>query len=257
MIHIAFKPGTIDRQFPAPIADNCLSCHVDYHQAAFVDLPGGANCANCHNENSWTPSHFDTLRHNRQTRFPLTGRHLSINCASCHRKQKSLVFHFDSLTCQTCHQQDNPHGTQFATPPVVSCEHCHTPHSWKNASLFTHENTSFPLTGAHQSLPCTACHTPTPEGIIQFRGIPATCTTCHEEDNPHFNQFADRKCTACHDTNQWKPATRFDHQHTRFPLTGAHINLSCKACHPSAKAPNQHTFVRYRPLGTKCIDCHG
>jgi hypothetical protein len=46
----------------------------------------------------------------------------------------------------------------------------------------------------------------------------------------------------------------FDHSTTRFALDGAHVSVSCGACHtPSAT----DGAVRYRPLGTSCEDCHG
>jgi hypothetical protein len=50
----------------------------------------------------------------------------------------------------------------------------------------------------------------------------------------------------CHDTSAWRPA-RFDHDATRFPLTGAHVRVDCARCHPGG---------RYSGTPTSCYGCH-
>ena len=180
-IYIRYQKGTEKNTYPEPVVENCLSCHRDYHRGTFASFPGGPNCANCHSEKAWTPSTFDLERHNRETNFPLLGAHASLSCQSCHKENEKLNFVFASTECLTCHEKDNPHGDQF-------------------------------------------------EG---------------------------QSCANCHSEKAWKPPSRFDHNRTRFPLTGAHAELSCQSCHKEEVGPDGKRIIRYRPLGTRCIDCHG
>jgi nitrate/TMAO reductase-like tetraheme cytochrome c subunit len=53
-------------------------------------------------------------------------------------------------------------------------------------------------------------------------------------------------CTSCHGMNAWQPAT-FDHNTTRFSLTGAHTTVQCQLC---------HTNGNYQLVYTNCYQCH-
>jgi hypothetical protein len=53
-------------------------------------------------------------------------------------------------------------------------------------------------------------------------------------------------CSLCHTTAQWPGAT-FNHNTTRFPLTGRHTTLTCAQCHSSGQ---------YATLPTTCVSCH-
>jgi hypothetical protein len=53
-------------------------------------------------------------------------------------------------------------------------------------------------------------------------------------------------CEECHTINGWRPAT-FDHDQTRFPLTGTHLQLDCARCHEGG---------RYQGTPTDCFACH-
>ena len=49
-IRLVFSPGTRNRSYPAPKADDCLSCHVDTHDSVFTEGAvgmRGASCATC------------------------------------------------------------------------------------------------------------------------------------------------------------------------------------------------------------------
>jgi hypothetical protein len=98
---------------------NCASCHQDQHHEGRL----GANCALCHNPNSWSWWRFD---HDAQTRYPLTGAHRGLNCQACHvtRNVAKITLATD---CYACHRQDDVHRGSFAR----TCERCHTTSSFK------------------------------------------------------------------------------------------------------------------------------
>jgi hypothetical protein len=127
-----------------------------------------------------------------------------------------------------------------------TCEQCHTTATWLT-STFNHNTTVFPLTGAHTTVACTQCHVGG-----KFAGTATQCSACHlttfqQTTNPnHVAAGFPTDCSVCHSTTNWLGAS-FDHSKTAFPLTGAHIPLTCSACHASG------VFVG---LSTTCVACH-
>ena len=82
------------------------------------------------------------------------------------------------------------------------------------------------------------------------------CVTCHAVDDPHGDQFAGRGCDECHAVETFRiPA--FDHDRTRYPLDGAHRDVDCASCHPTETTTDGSRRIRWRPLETRCRDCHG
>ena len=63
---------------------------------------------------------------------------------------------------------------QVSRPRAKSC---HTMDTWFNAKFDHLKVTGYALTGAHATLPCTACH-----ANNVFAGTPATCYACHASD---------------------------------------------------------------------------
>jgi hypothetical protein len=59
---------------------------------------------------------------------------------------------------------------------------CHTTETYA-VEEFDHDQTRFPLVGAHSQVPCVACHVeePGPEGVMmtRYRPLPTDCTDCH------------------------------------------------------------------------------
>jgi hypothetical protein len=100
----------------APIA--CIACHrkEDKHRGRL-----GAKCETCHSARSWKDWRFD---HNKQTNFPLTGKHKGLKCTECHTQPMKKV----SLpgTCNDCHSRDDVHDGSFGR----YCERCHVDTSW-------------------------------------------------------------------------------------------------------------------------------
>jgi hypothetical protein len=131
------------------------------------------------------------------------------------------------------------------------CTLCHTTVSWLNAT-FNHNNTSFPLTGAHTTVACATCHTDNYAGTL-----PATCYGCHTKDYNntatmgggvpnHITAGFPTDCTVCHTTTTWLNAT-FNHNNTPFPLLGPHVNVACNLCHINDQ---------FAGTPTDCYSCH-
>lgn len=221
----------------------CYDCHqVDYESTTnpnHVQVAMATTCQDCHNTSTWTPATFD---HNA-TGFPLTGTHKVITCISCHATQYAGT----PTDCYSCHQTNfeattDPNHVQSGFN--TTCNDCHSTSAWMPAT-FDHNQTSFPLTGAHLSIACIACH------ATQYTGTPVDCFACHQTDfegttDPnHVQSGFNTNCEDCHSTNAWVPGM-FDHNQTSFPLTGLHIGVSCISCH----------LNQYAGTPTNCYSCH-
>ena len=128
----------------------------------------------------------------------------------------------------------------------TQCQNCHNTGAWKPAN-FDHNQTRFPLTGAHLQTACASCHVGG-----RYAGTPTDCNSCHQPDyakttNPnHAASSFPTTCQVCHNTSAWRPAS-FNHNTTRFPLTGAHTTVACARCHVGG---------RYTGTPTDCNSCH-
>jgi hypothetical protein len=177
--------------------------------------------------------------------FPLVGGHAIQDCFGCHEQGGDYTGL--SQECFSCHEQDynsvtDPNHIQNGFP--TDCTQCHSINGWKPATL-DHDQTNFPLTGAHISVDCSSCHT---DG---FTGTPTDCNSCHQQDyesvmdpNHVTNSYA-LDCTQCHNTASWS-TTNFDHNLTAFELTGAHLSTDCSACHQTG----------YEGTPADCFSCH-
>lgn len=229
------------------LVPSCGSCHEDPHRGQL-----GGDCAGCHGETSWKPATgFD----HGKTRYPLTGSHGAVPCSKCHLEGRYKGLRFDD--CAACHE--TPHSAAFQAGRA--CSACHATAGWSAGASagFDHSRTPFPLAGAHQRTACAACHK---GGRYRSLGG-ATCETCHQD--PHQGQFkpAGRACVDCHDLNAWRPAPRFDHAATRYPLTGKHAQVACARCHAAGRysgAPavcsSCHQDPHRAELGSDCGRCH-
>ena len=225
----------------------CVSCHqADFAKTAappHVAAAFSTNCTTCHTTTVWQGAAFD---HNT-TQFPLTGGHQPVACASCHADG---VYVGRATACASCHQADYNKTT---TPPhaaasfATSCAPCHTTTSWLTATFNHTTATTFPLTGSHQAVPCASCH-----GDGVYRGKPTTCVSCHQTEYnrtttpAHAAAGYSTDCATCHTATTWQSAT-FNHNTTQFPLTGAHLTVSCASCHGDGV---------FRGKPTTCVSCH-
>jgi hypothetical protein len=208
----------------------CNDCHRfnDVHAGRF-----GAECSSCHNETSWQKISFD---HDRNTDYPLTGRHRSASCASCHTGdtfEKKLPD-----DCYSCHRDVDQHKGSYGN----KCESCHATDDWAKSRFDHDRKTDFPLRGRHAKIACTACH----RGDVAHEKPETACIDCHRADDVHEGKQG-KQCGRCHNEAGWTRKVRFDHGLTRFPLIGLHAVVPCEECHLSAV---------YTDTGSECIDCH-
>ena len=197
-------------------------------------------CSQCHTPESWRPMRTDAPFDHSQTRFPLAGRHVAVRCVECHH---ALAFKSAEGRCAACHL--DIHRGQFSQ----SCEGCHTPAGWQSATDWTtrHQQTRFPLTGAHADLECQSCH-----AAGQYAGLSTECQSCHAtayqatREPDHAAAGFSHTCTQCHErgAQSWSGAT-FSHP-AAFPLTGGHAQRACNACHATG----------YRNQSPACETCH-
>lgn len=241
----------------------CVSCHQDPHRGSL-----GANCLSCHDQTRWIPAPgFDHAR----TTFPLTGAHTKPACADCHataavnagsdargtpRPRWRPVPHAD---CVACHR--DPHAGRFRG----ECARCHVTTGWStvNTRRFDHDQTRYPLRGAHAAVACDACHAPARGGAKpRF----AACMDCHRDAHQGTATVrgAAVDCATCHTVQAFRPSSwpRTEHQRTRYPLTGAHEAAACEGCHTRASAGSAEAArlgsarVRMRPASEPCQACH-
>lgn len=224
----------------------CSTCHTDAHRGQL-----GEDCARCHNLEAWKPA--GGFEHN-STKYPLTGLHEKVACAQCHkpRTEDAKVFvpykDIPFASCADCHQ--DPHRGSFA----AACQSCHGTAGWKllktsSSVSFDHDQTKFPLHGAHVKTACYDCHK---DSDFKRPVAHALCADCHNPD-PHRGQFAGKDCGVCHGEDVFKPSL-FNvsmHQTSKYPLLGKHAAVECTKCHiPAGK--ETHYKVSY----AACLDCH-
>jgi len=226
---------------------DCYACHrADYQGTTDPNHPAAGfptTCEGCHSETAWRPAAgFD---HNT-SRFPLRGAHVALDCSACH----SQGFAGTPTDCYACHSNDyqgttDPNHAAAGFP--TSCEACHSQNAWTPATNIDHNQTAFPLTGAHRSLDCSACHS---QG---FAGTPTDCYACHADDyrrasDPNHNAAGfPTTCENCHNTSRWDQSS-WNHN-IYFPIySGSHRGVwtSCSECHI-----NPSSFAVF-----SCIDCH-
>jgi len=232
----------------------CVSCHqTDYNNAtapvAHATAGFPTTCEQCHDTVQWTDGTFN----HTTTGFTLTGMHTVPPrvCTDCHVNNN---YSLNTTACVTCHLKDyqgttNPNHVTANLPQT--CDTCHSTATWLNAA-FNHNNTGFPLTGAHTVPPraCTDCHLNNNYTITN-----TACVTCHQTDYnnattpvAHAAAGFPTTCEQCHDMVLWTDGT-FNHTTTGFTLTGMHTvpPRLCTDCHVSNN---------YSLNSTACVNCH-
>jgi hypothetical protein len=229
----------------------CVACHRkdDVHKGGLGD-----KCVTCHNEEKWKAAKFN---HDKDTKFPLLGKHVTTKCDACHKPELKAAAAKLATACIGCHKKDDKHKESFGT----RCETCHKETDWK-AIIFDHDrDTKYALKDKHEKVKCISCHT----GNLYQQKLVPDCVACHKKDDVHKNQLG-KRCESCHNEKDWKDA-RIDHGRTRFPLLGLHIKVECKKCHQTQlfrDTPSDcyschkkdDDKVHKRRLGTKCETCH-
>ena len=248
----------------------CIDCHqTDYRGTTNPNHAAAAfptDCTVCHSTATWLSASFN----HASTGWALTGAHVTVACSSCHVNNN---YSLTSTACVTCHQTDYNNAitpvnhVQLGFP--TTCDVCHNTVVW-TAGTFNHNNTPFPLTGAHTTVPCASCHVNN-----NYTSLPTDCYSCHRVDyqgtnNPnHAAAGFPTTCQTCHTTAAWTGAT---FNHTWFSITHGnaqgvcatcHTNASdysvfqCTGCHTAAATDPRHSGVRgYVYNSINCYSCH-
>jgi len=259
----------------------CVACHKDiawlterrrgYHGSKAVN---GTPCASCHPDHAgkdfkmvkWpegSPEKFD----HKRAGWALQQKHAEAECRDCH------VAKFDvspaaklsvrktgqgytglETTCTGCHE--DVHRAALGQ----DCTKCHDAGSWTVTPGFDHDTAAYPLTYKHAEVACDKCHldprlAPRRDGkghlVPVYKPVSfATCQDCHTD--PHKGALGP-KCADCHGTAGFKliDKNRFDHDRTKYPLTGKHVTVSCAACHKDFS-----TATLKKPAFATCTSCH-
>lgn len=147
------------------------------------------------------------------------------------------------------------------------CFACHGEHFGRKFDMvrfdqkkFKHDLTKYALEGGHAMVECRKCHIP--ENILDpkikkrektYLGLRQECATCHDD---YHQRTLSVDCAKCHTVEKFKPATKFNHNMTKFKLTGKHVEVDCKECHKittrSGKKFQQFANVPHND----CMACH-
>lgn len=223
------------------LSTKCVACHRKDDEEKGHKGGLGDKCETCHSEKSWKTTDFD----HDDTEFPLRDKHKDAKCDACHiggvsgPKAKLKL----EKTCVACHRKDDDkkgHKGRYGD----KCDTCHTAKDWK-ATRFSHDrDTKYPLRGKHIPVKCDACHLPALGNIYKHK-LDSACYACHQSDDKHKGQLG-RKCEDCHNEKRWQDAP-YDHNKSRFPLTGGHRKVECKKC---------HSTPAFKDAPSTCIGCH-
>ncbi|MEQ8219356.1 MAG: cytochrome c3 family protein [Arenibacter sp.] len=234
--------------------NSCVKCHKDVHDGKF-----GKDCVKCHRETSFLSLRSMDFFDHSVTDYPLEGKHVEVDCKQCHKKRFTAPIDF--AACTNCHS--DYHKGEFKENGVSpDCVQCHSLEKGFDYSLYTleeHQQTEFPLEGAHTATPCFACHVSEKDKKWTFRNLGETCVDCHQDIHQGYiseKYYPKDDCKACHANDAWT-SVDFDHNKTDWPLTGKHKEVDCRACHfkeiDQNKGPSEQKFVG---LDNECLACH-
>jgi hypothetical protein len=190
------------------------------------------------------------------------------NCTQCHVLGNKV----SDEKCLTCHSEIKERLTQqqgFHNSEEVkskSCTVCHSDHHGKkfqmirfDESKFDHTLTGFKLSVPHQKRECNDCHNTkfiTNQKLknksYTYLGLGTECLTCHED---YHQKTLSSDCLSCHNPDAFKPANKFDHNQTKFALSGKHSSLDCLNCHKIQTGAGKK-FQDFRINQFNCSNCH-
>ena len=162
-----------------------------------------ADCSLCHVGDKWHELRPDfEFDHEAETGYPLVGAHQAALCLRCHN-DRGPVKTFAAQGCQGCHE--DVHQGDLGK----NCAECHHQRSWRPDGMFArHNQTRFPLTGAHARVACRRCHPGAEVG--NFLPTDTECVTCHTGDllrtTNHVGLGWVDRCDRCHLPTAWPQA---------------------------------------------------
>lgn len=259
---------------PAPKLAQCAVCHDHPHSQPLLTAARAANgpaegCADCHlaADADFAGGRMSGPQH-AATGFRLDVPHADVACNKCHdgASRERRFPGRDAGDCRACHQ--DVHRGQFDHDArYAQCTACHVETRFRPAAfgVAAHAATKFALTGAHDAVVCTKCHTRVDDGVRAFAGTGSDCAGCHADvhrglfDRAGKPRSVDGRtgCERCHDTTAFAPvAAAFDHATwTGHPLVGAHAPLQCTACHARVDAAPGGLHLG-KAKGRDCATCH-
>jgi len=274
--HVGVEPGHIKSidatlwrvRFPGRSQETCEKCHQDPHAGQFVATASKGACTACHETTRFFPTTFGVSEH-ASCGFELTGSHKAVACALCHKEENGVRrFVGVSHACADCHEDVHKgafdkDGRPITINGVTGCARCHSTDAFQKVTWSAADHltwTGEALTGKHAQATCNQCHRRDAQPgrpLTPIAAAPKACASCHED--PHAGQFrvgATTDCAKCHQSTEQFKTIRFDHdKDSQFPLDADHRTLACAACH-KPQSVGTLSIVRYKPLGTKCADCH-
>lgn len=229
----------------------CVGCHKKddgkVHKGRL-----GEKCESCHNAKDWKD--VTAFSHDRDTKYPLRGKHRTTKCESCHTVPPTQAK--TPTTCYACHKADDKHKTTLGE----LCGDCHTERNWKEAK-FDHDKSDFKLRGRHIDVECKECH----KSLTDYKGAPKLCFGCHKKDDTHKTRYGD-KCETCHTDKSWHDNVFRHDRDTKYRLLGRHVDVKCDTCHTGHVYKDKLKDDCYSchkrddkhkdQLGQKCEQCH-
>jgi hypothetical protein len=231
----------------------CVGCHRKDDKQHRGRL--GDRCESCHNAKDWKDT--ASFQHDRDTQYPLRGKHRGAKCESCHTTpMASLARDKLPTDCIGCHRKDDKHAGTLGN----ACADCHVERSWRETRV-DHDKTRFRLLGKHRDVECKDCH----RDPKSFKGAPLDCFSCHRKDDKHKGVFGEA-CEKCHVANGW-PLITFRHDRdTKYALRGRHGRVACASCHTvdayrhktdsACNACHAKDDKHKDELGARCETCH-
>ncbi len=196
-------------------------------------LEGMANCTQCHT---------------------LGAKDSNEKCLDCHKEIKARV-----VEAKGYHSSTKVKGKD--------CTICHSDHYGKNYDIvhlqkekFDHNDTGYKLEGKHVTKDCKDCHKTEHITDLQIKkksetylGLNGQCLTCHEDNHQKTMSV---NCQTCHNFDAFKPASKFDHNKSRFILKGKHADVLCEKCHAKSVREGKK-FQQFSGLQFQnCVSCH-
>ncbi|MCK4988906.1 MAG: cytochrome C, partial [Bacteroidales bacterium] len=207
------------------------------------------------------------------------------NCTKCHTLGKKV----SNEKCLDCHlaigiRISESRGYHSSTEVKgKGCIKCHSDHHGLKFQMirfdtdqFDHALTGYNLHGTHAEINCKTCHKI--ENIADpkiklksstYLGLDQKCLSCHTD---YHQGTLSSDCSSCHDFKEFRPASKFDHKKSRFPLRGKHAGVDCKLCHKVSvqngkemqkftgltfgKCTSCHQDVHNNKFGQNCTQCH-
>lgn len=194
--------------------------------------------------------------------------HLENNCVACHTPVQGI----EPANCIVCHANNESllqrQPTAFHVG-ISSCRECHLEHQGRDARPTNMDHAVLAEIGLRQLKSDAAAsenvalraqllawtnQRSSPHAHITPLQAVLNCSTCHSNDDRHFDLFG-QDCAQCHATDRW---TVPDFQHPSPSST------DCAQCH---QAPPSHYMMHFKMISARvagkpharvdqCFQCH-